>query len=85
MNDARLIIVIVHGVVQHAAIVPHHQIAGLPGMPRLEFLADGMLEEKFEETAALLARPVDESSGEGATHIKCALAGFIVCPHDRML
>ena len=55
MDDARRIGVVVHRIVLQTAVIPHHEIASVPHVPRLEFRPHRVLIEILEQRRTLLA------------------------------
>jgi len=84
MDGARVVAVVVHGVVQHRAVVPHDQIAGLPAVPSLEVGAGAVLEKEIEQSSALTATPPIEPLGERPTNIEGVVASLVVTADNRV-
>src|ERR1051325_9722226 len=54
VHDPAIAIIVIQGIVLHAAIVPKRDRTGLPAETARVFRSDGMLEQKLQQGAAFL-------------------------------
>src|SRR5260221_6029111 len=84
-HAAALSVVVVHCVVQRAAVVPHRERARLPADTAGELGARDVRLQPVDQRLAFLFRHVAEADGVAAAHIQRLLAGLRMRARRRVL
>src|SRR5262245_32690481 len=84
MHDAPESMIVVHGIVLRAAVVPEGDRAAVPTKAAGELGSHLVLEQTGEQRCALPFRPILELCGVRDVHVERLALRFRVRTHDRM-